>query len=119
MSKLYCYICRGDVAEGKPVAEDPVLSATLWLKKSLGISRSAGKTLVVCPGCAPIQKAKRNKFKRKLLELGLVAGIVLIAHSILISFFLGLIFAVFILSLSLIYYAPGMESEEITASKPA
>jgi len=119
MSKRYCYVCRGGVAAGRRIAPDPILNTLLGIKKSLGISRSAGKELVVCRKCLPIYDKMRKTFIRKLAYLGVVALIIFIAQTYIVSIWAGFIFAAFILSFSLIYYAPALESEEPAPARHA
>ena len=112
MSNKYCIVCRGRVKGGRRVLSDPVLSAAMGIKQVFGILNSSGKELVVCPKCIPVHGRMRASFMNKIKYLGAVALLIFAVQTYIVSIWAGIIFAAFLLSLSLIYYAPAVEGEE-------
>lgn len=116
MSKHYCLMCRGEVADGKRVAMDPLASFVLSVKRKMGISSAMGRTIVVCHSCMPAYEKARDKFRGKAVQLAFVALVIFAVQAYYVSVWAGLIFAIFILSFLLIYYVPWLEAEEARPS---
>ncbi|MEM4633566.1 MAG: hypothetical protein QW275_00235 [Candidatus Anstonellaceae archaeon] len=120
MAKV-CIICEKETSGGMHVEDDFVIVSIRKIKNALGVAKN--NQLMVCDACAEAYKKKRESYERNLVIHTIIAVVVLMAFVLLPlftigfslwSFFLGLILALMIMSLSVFSHIP-----KAHAPKPA
>jgi hypothetical protein len=112
MAKV-CIICEQE-RSGHPVENDIVINTIRWFKMKTGTAKN--NTLVVCDGCLPAHKAKREKFEKSLVTHVILAAVILLLLLVLpllagagvsvYSLLLGILLAALIIGFAGIYHWP-------------
>ena len=121
MRHSYCIIC-GNMKNGIAVREDYVIGAIRAFKRNV-TKNEQGNRLVVCRGCYPEYKKKRDRFgSRQAIYIAL--GVLFAVFTMVISFSVGaLVIAVAVIAVlylfSLFSYIPALDARmEPARAKP-
>lgn len=102
-----CIVCQQQ-KDGTPVKDDVILSSIRRIKQSLNIAKN--NTLVVCAECLEEHKKRRQNFEKSMIQFGGLGLLILVILLLLLqniqAFLIGIVFAAFTFSLSIIKYHP-------------